>query len=84
MTPNKTRKVKKKFLRVRDYKKVGQYDLYRTTAKMSWMKGMMPDLGGMGDMMKMMPALTKAKQAMENAKGVGQSRGTSSISTIWI
>jgi len=36
---------------------------------------MMPDMGGMGDMMKMMPALAKAKAAMEQAKGAGQSRG---------
>jgi DNA-binding protein YbaB len=39
------------------------------------MKGMMPDMGNMGDMMKMMPAIAKAKAAMENAKGAGQSRG---------
>lgn len=37
---------------------------------------MLPDMGGMGDMMKMMPAITKAKAAMEQAKGAGQSRGT--------
>lgn len=40
---------------------------------------MMPDMGGMGDMMKMMPAITKAKAALENAKGTGQSRGTPSL-----
>lgn len=42
---------------------------------------MIPGMGGegmpgMGDMMKMMPAIAKAKQAMENAKGAGQSKGT--------
>lgn len=48
---------------------------------MNWMKNMIPGMGGegmpgMGDMMKMMPAIAKAKQAMENAKGAGQSKGT--------
>jgi hypothetical protein len=51
--------------------------LHYATDTMSWMKNMLPDMGGMGDMMKMMPTIAKAKQAMENAKGTGQSRGSS-------
>lgn len=40
---------------------------------------MLPDMGSMSDMMKLMPSLTKARAAMENAKGAGQSRGTPSF-----
>jgi len=37
---------------------------------------MLPDMGSMGDMMKLMPHLAKAKEAMGNARGAGTSRNS--------
>lgn len=45
---------------------------------------MLPDMGGMGDIAKMMPALSKAKAALESAKGTGQSRGTLFLSHLYL